>query len=133
MSAPTLHQPSKFLLPQPGRPQMTLDYANSYFPGYDGRIERNVISIPKDQLKRMWSGRQLDPSFRLATSEVKVVFVVWDRLVNSKFFIDIDEQVMVARVGYLSPECVTPIFRRPKRHQNAPLIRSPSVGQMKYR
>ena len=69
-----------------------------------------MLRIPEDELKCVRSGRQLDPRLRLAASEVKVLFVVGDRLVERERFVNVYEEVMVSRVWVLISGCVIPCF-----------------------
>ncbi len=60
-----------------------------------------MLGVAENELKCVRSGRQLDPRLRLATSEMKVPFVVWYWLIERECFVNVDKKVMVARVRKL--------------------------------
>ena len=77
----------------------------------------------------MFSGRQFDARLGLSRPEVKMRLVLRDRLFRIERVFHIDQQMVVAGVGEMLPACVTPMLRRPKRHQNAPLMTAPSAAR----
>jgi hypothetical protein len=64
-------------------------------------IERDVLSITHQELQRVLPGRQLDPYLGLPAAEVKVITVVWDRLIERRQVGDVDQEVMVGGLGLL--------------------------------
>jgi hypothetical protein len=88
-----------------------------------------VFRITKDELKCVRSGRQLDSSLRLPTSEMEVLFVVWYWLIDGERFVDVDEEVMVARVLVVISRVCHPHISQteaaPERAFNALTIRRP--------
>src|SRR4051794_40073764 len=47
-----------------------------------GRVERDVVLVPQDQLQGVFAGRQLDPVLGLPRPVVPVVLVVRDHIVH---------------------------------------------------
>ena len=68
-----------------------LNHGDANFLRHHRGIKRNVLRIPENELKRVWSGRQLDPCLRLAASEVEMFLVVRDRLVERKWLVYVNE------------------------------------------
>ena len=93
---------------------------------------RHMTVVSEQQLQRVTAGRQLKMRFGLAQTKVQVVLVVRNDLVE-RWQIDVDEQMVVAGIGFLNPAGATPAPLRPMRTQNLPPgITCPSAGQMIY-
>jgi hypothetical protein len=52
--------------------------------GVNGRGVRDVVRIAQQQLQRVGARRQRQFDFRLAAAKVKMILVVWDRLVQGR-------------------------------------------------
>ena len=61
----------------------------------------DVKTIPKNKLKGMAAGGQLDIDFRLPSSKVKMAFVGWDWLIQRRKLLHVDEEVMVAGAAHV--------------------------------
>jgi hypothetical protein len=92
-----------------------------------------VIGVAGRQLQRVLARRKVEIGLGLASIEVKVILVGRDRLVRiERASVGVDQEVVMATFGALSPARVTPMLRSPKRIQNGPLTVCPSRSQMMY-
>src|SRR5271168_3042835 len=66
--------------------------------GYYRWVEWVVLGITEHQLQRVLAGWQFNTCFGLPRAEVKMCFVLWDRLVWVKWFIYVDQQMMMTAV-----------------------------------
>jgi len=58
-----------------------------------------MLGIAQNQLESVLAGRQLEACLGLACSEMKMGFVLWDRFVRIKWFVHVDQQMMMAAVA----------------------------------
>ena len=68
------------------------------FLGYHWRIEVEVLGVTEHQLQRVFAGWQFNTRFGLPGAEMKMLFVLWDRLVWVKWFVYVDQQMMMTAV-----------------------------------
>src|SRR5271166_525022 len=57
-----------------------------------------MLGIAEHQLQRVLSGRQFNTCLSLPRAEVKMFLVLWDRLVRVKWFVYVDQQMMMTAV-----------------------------------
>ncbi len=62
-----------------------------------------MIGIAEHELNRVLAGRQLDTSLGLARSEMKMRFVLCNRLIGIEWFAHIDEQMVMAGILIIIP------------------------------
>ena len=60
-----------------------------------------MIGVTENQLQCMRPGRKLDPCLGLAASVMQAFLVIGNRLIHIEWFINIDKEMMMARVRTL--------------------------------
>lgn len=97
-----------------------------------------MTGIPQNQLERVFARCQFQCGFRLATTEVQVVFIrrqTIGQLIRAILSLSkgraVDQQVVVAGVFLSVPAGATPMPRRPKTTVTGEDTISPSLGDTK--
>ena len=86
----------------PGDGSPLLDNRDRDLPGINGRIMWDVLVIPQKHLDRMLAWRQFQPRLRLPPTEVQVVSVVGNLIVQGGQLC-VDQQMVMPGIGFLDP------------------------------
>jgi hypothetical protein len=123
-SLPVIAQPSK------QRSGQYSFHRNGDLLRYYGWDEGVVPGIAEHQLERMLAGWQFNTRLSLSSAEMEMFLVLWDRLVCVKWFIYVDQQMMMPAVWgvttRLSHAHVTKAKPAPKRTLHSRAIRRPN-------
>ena len=89
-----------------------------------------MLGITEHQLQRVLAGRQFNTCLSLPRAEVKMCLVLWDRLVWVKWFIYVDQQMMMTAVWGITARLgnthVAKAKPAPKRTFHSRAIRRPN-------